>query len=85
MEESRAGAYIVTFYSHFDAILANRTLISAGFAVQLMPVPRVVSASCGTCVKFTLAPECPFPGDMLAHVKVEHIYRQREFGWEQME
>ena len=42
--------YLMTFSSHFDAIFANRTLKSAGLDVRLMPVPRAVSASCGTCV-----------------------------------
>ena len=48
--------YLVTFHSHFDAILTNRTLKSAGVEVRLMPVPRSVSSSCGTCVIFPLEP-----------------------------
>ena len=46
--------YLMTFSSHFDAIFANRTLKSAGLDVRLMPVPRAVSASCGTCVCFPM-------------------------------
>ena len=46
--------YLVTFHSHFDAILVNRTLKSAGVDVRLMPVPRSLSSSCGTCVE-----KCP--------------------------
>ena len=83
MDEHGAETYIVTFFSHFDAILANRTLLSAGVAVKLMPVPRAVSAACGTCVKFSLAPGAPFPGESLDHVEVEHVFRRTETGWEQ--
>lgn len=75
--------YLVTFTSHFDAILANRTLKSAGLRVQLMPVPRTVSASCGTCVTFQLEAGDTIPvGVQQSQPHVEHVYRQEESGWE---
>ncbi len=44
--------YIATFFSHFGAIRFNKDLKAMGLTGKLMPVPRRVSSSCGTCVKF---------------------------------
>ena len=44
--------YIATFYSHYGAMTYNKHLIANGVTAKLMPVPRSVSASCGTCVCF---------------------------------
>ena len=44
--------YIATLFSHFGAIRFNKDLKAAGLHGKLMPVPRRVSSSCGTCVKF---------------------------------
>ena len=44
--------YIATFFSHFGAIRFNKQLKELGLSGKLMPVPRRVSSSCGTCVKF---------------------------------
>ena len=74
--------YLVTFHSHFDAILVNRTLKSAGVDVRLMPVPRSLSSSCGTCVIFPLEPGQPVPDHTRPQVEVEHVYLQGEKGWE---
>lgn len=76
--------YLVTFYSHFDAILANRILKSAGIEVQLMPVPRSVSASCGTCVIFSMEGD-RLPDSGQPEAKVEHVYGKTEMGWEQIQ
>ena len=42
----------VTFYSHFDAIRMRRQLQGLGIGAVLMPVPRDLSSSCGTCLRF---------------------------------
>ena len=42
--------YIATFYSHFGAISYSKALKNQGIPAKLMPVPRKVSSSCGTCV-----------------------------------
>lgn len=76
--------YIITFISHFDAILANRSLLSAGVEVQLIPVPRAVSASCGTCVYFEWPEGAPFPVAALDQVQVERVYRKTGEGWTQV-
>lgn len=44
--------FIATFFSHFGAIKYNRSLKEAGINGVLMPVPRKLSSSCGTCIKF---------------------------------
>ena len=42
--------YLTTFFSHFGAMSYCKALKSQGIAARPMPVPRRVSASCGTCV-----------------------------------
>jgi len=44
--------YIATFFSHYDALTFFNLLKGDGIAAKLIPVPRKVSASCGTCVSF---------------------------------
>ena len=41
--------YIITFYSHFGAIRYKKELDLTGTDSVLMPVPRFLSSSCGTC------------------------------------
>lgn len=48
--------YIATFHTHLSALLTCRALTSLGVAARMMPVPRKLSASCGTCVSYE-APE----------------------------
>ena len=45
---------IATFHTHFGALSFHRRLAALGDAPVMMPVPRRLSASCGTCVRFTL-------------------------------
>ena len=44
--------YLATFFSHFGAMSYCKTLRNQGIAAKPMPVPRKVSASCGTCVSY---------------------------------
>lgn len=44
--------YIVTFHTHFDALQYDRFLRRLGIRGRLQPVPRALSSSCGTCVRF---------------------------------
>lgn len=48
---------IATFYSHFGAIRFKKTCEGMGWPARLMPVPRNLSSSCGTCVRYE--GECP--------------------------
>lgn len=54
-----ATQYIATFFTHFDAIQFENHLKKQGVAAQLAPVPRKLSSSCGTCVRFTSETDVP--------------------------
>ena len=43
---------IATFFSHFGAIRFRQDCQSRGVPAKAMPVPRDLSSSCGTCVRF---------------------------------
>ena len=45
--------YVATFHTHLSAMRTQRTLQNSGVAARLAPVPRYLSASCGTCVFYT--------------------------------
>ena len=49
------NTYLATFYTHSDALVSHRSLTAAGISARMMPVPRRVSASCGTCVCYESA------------------------------
>ena len=44
--------YIATFFSHFGAIRFKRWCDGQHWSCRIMPVPRDLSSSCGTCVRF---------------------------------
>ena len=44
--------YIATFHTHLSALLTSRSLTELGIRAQMMPVPRKLSSSCGTCVRY---------------------------------
>ena len=44
--------YIATFHTHLSALLTCQRLTAAGVRARMMPVPRKLSASCGTCVDY---------------------------------
>ena len=50
------NTYIATFFMHFGSIRFERLCKSKGYEARTMPVPRSLSSSCCTCVKYT-APE----------------------------
>ena len=50
------NTYIATFFMHFGSIRYERLCKSKGYQARTMPVPRNLSSSCGTCVKYS-APE----------------------------
>ncbi|MEG0765246.1 MAG: DUF3343 domain-containing protein [Pseudoflavonifractor sp.] len=60
---------IATFHTHFGAISFEKRLRALGDAPVLMPVPRRLSASCGTCVRFGL----PF-SPALADEELDRVY-----------
>ena len=44
--------YIATFQTHLAALMTCRNLNGKGVKAAMMPVPRKLSASCGTCVRY---------------------------------
>lgn len=48
--------YIATFHTHLSALMTCRKLSGLGLSARMMPVPRKLSSSCGTCVIYS-APE----------------------------
>ena len=42
---------IATFFSHFGAMRCKKTCDKTGISARMMPVPRTLSSSCGTCVR----------------------------------
>ncbi|MEG1126508.1 MAG: DUF3343 domain-containing protein [Oscillospiraceae bacterium] len=44
---------MATFHTHLAALRTDRSLRGRGVASQMMPVPRALSSSCGTCVRYT--------------------------------
>lgn len=56
---------MATFFSHHEAVKFSRRLGEMGIAARMMPVPRKVSTSCGTGVRFEaelLPPRLEGPG-----------------------
>lgn len=45
--------YIATFYTHFAALRSFERMKESGISCALAPVPRFLSSSCGTCVRYT--------------------------------
>lgn len=61
---------IATFHTHLGALRFERKLLSLGDdGAMLMPVPRKLSASCGTCVRF----DRPFEPDW-ANEDLDAVY-----------
>lgn len=48
----QVSRYIATFHTHLSALLTCQSLTACGAAARMMPVPRKLSASCGTCVSY---------------------------------
>lgn len=44
--------YIATFYSHFGALRFKKQCDQRKMEAKMMPVPRDLSSSCGTCVLY---------------------------------
>ena len=42
---------IATFFSHFGAMRCKKLCDAAGIPARMMPIPRALSSSCGTCVR----------------------------------
>ena len=50
--------FIATFHTHLSALMTSRALNAAGAKAGMMPVPRKLSSSCGTCVCYKAPDLC---------------------------
>lgn len=72
-------AYIATFHTHLGAMTFCNTLQSLGDRnAVMMPVPRALSASCGTCVRF----EEKFDADRMYDEDLDQVFEQKESGFQ---
>lgn len=55
--------YIATFYSHFGAIRFKREAPKGVTNIELRPVPRDLSSSCGTSASFEAGESFTFTDD----------------------
>ena len=68
--------YIATFYSHYGAIQFRKNWEKMHLEALVMPVPRDLSSSCGTCVRFVAE------GEFLEkNEEVEQIVRIEDSGY----
>lgn len=44
--------YVATFFSHYGAMAFKKKCDQEKYPARIMPVPRNLSSSCGTCVSF---------------------------------
>ena len=68
--------YIATFYSHYGAIQFRKNCKKMHLEALVMPVPRDLSSSCGTCVRFVTEGEFPEKNE-----EVEQIVRIEDSGY----
>ena len=70
------GDYIATFFSHFGAMSFKKKCEKEGYPATIMPVPRNLSSSCGTCVRFETEGEFPEKNE-----EIEQIVRIEDAGY----
>ncbi len=74
---SRASRVLLTFESIHQVLAAEKALLEAGLAPDLVPVPREISANCGMAI--TIAPAERAPALLaLAHLAPKRVLD----GWE---
>lgn len=70
---------IATFYSHFGAIRFKKECAKLGISANAMPVPRDLSSSCGTCVRFETGEAI---SDILFTQEMEQLVKITDKGYE---
>lgn len=63
--------YLATFHTHLSAMRSCRALQTAGLTASMEPVPRKLSSSCGTCVRY----EADSPHTNLLDRDAEAVFR----------
>lgn len=67
---------VATFHTHLGALSFQKLLKAAGDRPVMMPVPRALSSSCGTCVKFY----AEFDAPRMADEDLDCVYATEEDG-----
>lgn len=62
--------YLAAFHTHLSALRSHRALQQANVAARLAPVPREISSSCGTCVRY----ESDSPCESLLDADLEAVF-----------
>ena len=71
---------IATFHTHFGALSFQRRLKGMGEKAVMMPVPRALSASCGTCARF----QTPFDAGTMADEDLDRVYAVEGSGYREL-
>ena len=66
--------HIATFHTHYGALCFQRRLAGLGERAVLAPVPRKLSVSCGTCVRYEAADPCR----ALLDADLEAVYEEQD-------
>ena len=69
--------YIATFFSHYGAMRFKNLCDEAGLFSRMMPVPRQLSSSCGTCVRVEAESADAFPRTK----EMEQVALEQESGY----
>jgi len=70
------NTYVATFHTHLSALMSDRSLKAKGVDSRMMPVPRKLSSSCGTCVRYRADEPCLAEMD----ADVEAVYEELDDG-----
>ncbi len=65
--------YLATFYSHYQALVYKKRLLTLDIEGQLKSVPRTLSSSCGTC--------CIYESESPINEGVEALYKEIDGKW----
>ena len=74
--QAQMNRYTATFFTHFAAQASFRKLCGGRIKARMCPVPRSLSSSCGTCVRY----EAEEPARELLHRDAEAVYLEGETG-----
>lgn len=69
-------SFTATFFTHFAALASYKNLKAALVSARLAPVPRALSSSCGTCLRY----EAEDPMRELLHTDTEALYSENGGG-----
>lgn len=73
--------YIATFHSHYASMRYKKLCEKQGLSAKMMPVPRTLSSSCGTCVNWQGE---SYPMDAETLEELEQIVEVLENGYLQV-